>query len=700
MYAQLLFVVLNGAALFASAATAARLYRGAELPRFLLAAVATWLVLTHSVVLGCGVAGVLTREVVAGVVGAAAVAAAGYGGRPLLDRLRGWPVPAAGRAAGWGAALAAGYVLCLLAWHGYHAVWTPLHILTWDDQAYHAVYPMLWTRAGGLGLDHVPLNYKAYYPQSNGLIAAWFLLPWGGESVGGMAWVGLTAVPYYLLFLLGVAALVARCGGHWSGAVPPAVLFLTSDRIADALWAFSDVDLAFGTLQFASLVFAVSPAGGAGGTDTRRPDTGFAALTAGLAVGTRATALLPAVVVCGVWVYRWWAAGGWRGGARAAAACLACGALTGGYWYVRNLLLTGNPVYPAAVAGLPGATTFPGTRLVDFAARYGWGTTATQAVLVYAKWPLAYGLAAGAGAVGLVAVAARARTAGPAVRAWAGLVAGTAVVVLAPLPWQPFSAGWQVWLDVGAVHPTSQRYILVLALAGWASVGLLLGPGGVGSVGRAVGLVLVLVVSFLRIGPVERQLMTAAGTVAVAAALMLAVRAGAGTPRPLRRSLAVVAVGATAAVVLFCGRHPEMAARSRENQLVHAFAALDREPDGARLWAYSPYGNQWVMALYGTRFQHTPVGVDQAGRRADRPEYEMDLFGLPPPPPGVGPAEFVRNLRAAGLTHVVTYNPTAAHRDPRRRGSMPPQHDLLTRSGEAERVAEGDGYVLWRLPTP
>lgn len=68
--------------------------------------------------------------------------------------------------------------------------------------------------------------------------------------------------------------------------------------------------------------------------------------------------------------------------------------------------------------------------------------------------------------------------------------------------------------------------------------------------------------------------------------------------------------------------------------------------------------------------------------------------GLPTGHPVNGYAEgvdFIRNLRRSGLTHVITYDAFEGGR------LMPPQHQLLAGSGLADRVADWDGHVLWRL---
>src|SRR5204863_221206 len=75
-------------------------------------------------------------------------------------------------------------------------------------------------------------------------------------------------------------------------------------------------------------------------------------------------------------------------------------AATAGYWYARNTVATGNPVYPAAFLGRPG-TTFPETTLREYAAHYGLRRTVDDALVVYVDWPRAYAALAVLALVGL-----------------------------------------------------------------------------------------------------------------------------------------------------------------------------------------------------------------------------------------------------------------------------------------------------------
>jgi hypothetical protein len=689
--AESYFVVMNLAGLCASLTVAARLTRGATLPTFLLTTVVHWLVLTHTVILACGLVHALTPEVVTGVVVSAALIGGIAGGRDLRDRLHtatnDVPIASMGSMT-WFSRLVMSYIAALLIYYSYDNAWRPLGQLDWDDQTYHAVYPTLWIRNRSLDFGTI-YNYKAYYPQSGGVLAAWYLLPWRGESMSGMAWVGLTAIAYGLLFFLGTVSLVARCRLPWLCAAPPILLFFSSPIILSRTEIFSDVDVGLAAVQFAALVLTI---GNGRSDEPRHSDMLGAALLAGLAVGFRPTALLPSLFLFVCWSIRSYRSHGALGVVRTTGLWLVCGVLVAGYWYLRNLLLTGNPVYPAAIAGLPAVTSIPRTRLSEYAVQYGYGKMLFDAVIAYLKWPHIYGVLAVAGGGALWFMVSRLRRfLNPTIVSWAVIATGVTAVILAPLLWQPFSAGWWWNFNRGVVDGASQRYLMLLMLIGWTSLGLSLGVAKSdpslrnGMVGVYVGLSLAQFSFFWT--QVELMLVTVIVLAALAAIVrMPAIFTWASRQKPLLISFLIVCM-----ICGFAFRHPQKAALTRSHQLTKVFSALDSESDGARIWGFSPFGNHWIFSLFGSRFQHIPVPVDENGRRANRPEWEGDLFGGPPPLPKVSADEFVRNLREAGLTHVVTY-------DPVRNGDlMPPQHRLLAESGAASQVAAVDHYVLWRL---
>lgn len=136
-------------------------------------------------------------------------------------------------------------------------------------------------------------------------------------------------------------------------------------------------------LLFAAFVHAVPGGEGDRARDVRC-DAWYAAALTGLATGIKVSAAVPALVIATMTVLFpvAWSA-------------------TAAYWYVRNALFMGNPLYPAAFPGIPG-TTFPETTLIEYGRRYGAGKALADAARVYLDWPYLHGAT---GVAGLTALA-------------------------------------------------------------------------------------------------------------------------------------------------------------------------------------------------------------------------------------------------------------------------------------------------------
>lgn len=205
-------------------------------------------------------------------------------------------------------------------------------------------------------------SLTVFYPATSELLHALGILFVGNDVLS----------PLLNLFWLALALLAAWCIGRPFGAAPLsligiAVVLATPELVLDdAGSALNDV------VGLALLLSAVALLVAATASDDREPRHATqgafvcAALAAGLALGTKYT-LIPAVgslSVATLWLQ--------PRGKRARQAGLWAGAiaLTGGYWYVRNLVATGNPlpslklgIGPVHLPSIP----FPGaSRVADY----------------------------------------------------------------------------------------------------------------------------------------------------------------------------------------------------------------------------------------------------------------------------------------------------------------------------------------------
>ncbi len=234
----------------------------------------------------------------------------------------------------------------LRAWAGFGKTHLPLR---------HALVPP--ARAGDL--DRRPpagdrprrLRRSVVRPTRPSNLELWFVFLMAPLHSDYLA--GTGQVPFAALAALAIVAAVREAGGRRTAALAAALAFLLVPEIwQQARTAMIDLGLA--ALLLASLPFSLRVARRASAGDLT---TAAAAL--GLAVGTKYVGLplaLPFALAAAFSARRRARARPlWR---RRPSSLFA----TGGFWYLRNALVTGNPFYPVATLGLPGLYDAPAMR--------------------------------------------------------------------------------------------------------------------------------------------------------------------------------------------------------------------------------------------------------------------------------------------------------------------------------------------------
>jgi len=609
-----------------------------------------YLVLVHSLVLGAGLLGHLTPAGLGLLLAAAVAATLWLARRPTPDRAS----PDGGGSlttAALLASLAAGVAL---------GVWTWPHLVEatrlwiWDDYTYHLVYPALWLREHAIAAPAPPQAFtmQAWYPLSASVVAAWFMTPMQGSRGDALAWVSLTGPLYAGIVAGGAATLLARLGCRPGAWAVPIVLFATSPRIGVMASSFSDADLATAAVLFGSLVFAV-PRGTDEDARDVRADASYAGLLSGVALGVKVSAAPLALVILIMVARRGWTRARWRGAAGVTLVVAAAWIATSGYWYARNVVHTGNPVYPAKFLVWPGVT-FPETTLLEYARHYGAGRTIADALVVYADWPRSHALLAVLGLLGLAGwLAWHRRSLTRPLRYFAGGALAIAATILILLPFAPYSAGNSMTFRSGFIHWDSMRYVALVPILGWVALGFL-----VDAVARRWS---------APVAPAARSPITARGRLLATSALTL--------------TIAAVVVGwhgtKAAATAASCHREPLFGA---------VVAVLDRQPSGARV---AVFGDQWIYPAFGDRDHLQPVRLDGDGRVATSPIGDaMEPGGLT-----VDPATFRANLAASGVSVVLAVR--LPH--PGRSSELPAQHAALEAIGDARLLHRDAAAAVWRL---
>ena len=684
---MLIFLLLNFGAGLAAILLASAM-RAYERPRTrLLFTLCGYLIIVHSVVLGAGLLGRLSVRGVAALLGIVlAIAAWGW------HRTRRDVEVAVGERQPFTTAA----LLCPLAAlvSGVLWVWAyvagPTRLWIWDDYTYHMVYPAVWLR------DHViaapaPENaftMQAWYPLSASVIAAWFMLPFAGSRADALAWVSLTGLVYGGLVACGAAELFARLGARRGAWALPVILFATSHRIGIMASSFSDADLAHAATLFAAFVLAV-PRGDDERPETLRADIWYAALLAGIAVGVKVSAAPAALVLLGLIAWRASTPGArWRTAARMVSIFAVCLLATGGYWYARNVLHTGNPFYPAAFLSWPG-TTFPQTTLREYAGHHGIGRAIGDALVVYLNWPRFHAWLAIIGVTGLVVwiLVVRTRATRQQTLFAVGTLAITALTLLL-LPSTPYSAGNAMTFVTGIVHWDSMRYIALLPILGWTAVGLLIGAGAGAPHTRTM------LAALLALGALSVSLSgwrdVALVAVVILVLAVLSSRAGAWT-FPRRVVLAATVLSLVVVAVSVAASHAAKAAATaaavyREPLYGAAVAVLDRQPVGTRV---AVFGDQWIYPTFGARHHLVPVRVDGNGRVATTPIGDA----MKPGALTVDPYTFRRNLAAAYIGIVIVVQLPHPGRSP----EWPEQAAALENMRGTRLVYRDRAVGIWKL---
>jgi hypothetical protein len=371
-----------------------------------------------------------------------------------------------------------------------------------------------------------------FYPQNSELVHVVGMLAWGTDFLS----------PFVNLGWLGLAFLAAWCLGRPFGRqveTTIGVALVLGTEMAQAQAGNAPNDVAGIALLLAAAALLINAAAvGEGTLDCRSPGiVPVAGLAAGLAIGTKITLLVPvAVVSVGLaWMLR---DRGWR----PAATWLGAVLIGGGYWYLRNLAHTDNPlpwISNGPLAGPDQVGLYPRAphSVADYATSPGiWVHQLAPALndAIGPLWPLV--LLGAAFGVGLAAAR------GPALERLIGLAAIGAAVAYVFIP---------VSASGAAGHPagfaTNLRYLAPALALGLALLPLQLHRLGVASRLLAPGLAAVFAVDALAsFDWLPGHLGGGLAVVALLALLLLAVT----FPFRPRHAASAVALGALLAIVV------------------------------------------------------------------------------------------------------------------------------------------------------
>jgi hypothetical protein len=208
----------------------------------------------------------------------------------------------------------------------------------WDAFVYHLCFPAAWIKNGNIFLVTVPFGDQAgtYFPSNAELIYMRILLSLGQDfatNVLQLIYLSVACIAVYKL------SLTCDSPKAESAVAAAAALFMP---ILFHQAVTSEVDLIFSSLFILSLYFIFRWTS----NPKSRRDIVFAFISLGLFAGTKSIALVFILLIAApAFIYvliskRNWGAFLWGP---------ALAAVFGGFWYVRNIVVTGNPVFPLSI---------------------------------------------------------------------------------------------------------------------------------------------------------------------------------------------------------------------------------------------------------------------------------------------------------------------------------------------------------------
>ncbi len=221
-----------------------------------------------------------------------------------------------------------------------------------DGPIYHLYFAIRWWKEGSLIFVPAPFgeNAATYFPANGDLWFTWLITTFGSDHparVGQVPFLGLAGLSAFgIATRLGAgrnSAMIASC---WFVSLVPLLLFTFEPN----------VDTIFVANYLAAVYFLLRSLTGLSGPSGPL----LAGLAAGLALGTKPVGLVFVAPLLLLALIGLWLSSGPRREVLKASALLTLGTiLTSAFWYLRNTLITGNPLYPLHVT-LLGFTVFPG----------------------------------------------------------------------------------------------------------------------------------------------------------------------------------------------------------------------------------------------------------------------------------------------------------------------------------------------------
>ena len=238
----------------------------------------------------------------------------------------------------WETLLALTFVLWVLVELGMQSLLLPVKVVS-DGPIYHLYFAVRWWKAGRLFLVATPFgeNAATYFPANGDVWFTWLMVAWGGDRLARIG-----QAPFLLLAAIAVFRIGRMLGASRNSALLATCWFLTSTPLLIFSYE-ANVDTIFVAFHMIAVYFFLLDFQEAGGTAALV----LGGLASGIALGTKPVGVVfvPPLLalVLGAKAAR---SRSTRKTLAAFFLILCCLLLTAGFWFGRNFLLTGNPLYP------------------------------------------------------------------------------------------------------------------------------------------------------------------------------------------------------------------------------------------------------------------------------------------------------------------------------------------------------------------
>ena len=238
----------------------------------------------------------------------------------------------------WETLLALTFVLWVLVELGMQSLLLPVKVVS-DGPIYHLYFAVRWWKAGRLFLVATPFgeNAATYFPANGDVWFTWLMVAWGGDRLARIG-----QAPFLLLAAIAVFRIGRMLGASRNSALLATCWFLTSTPLLIFSYE-ANVDTIFVAFYMIAVYFFLLDFQEAAGTAALV----LGGLASGIALGTKPVGVVfvPPLLalVLGAKAAR---SRSTRKTLAAFFLILFCLLLTAGFWFGRNFLLTGNPLYP------------------------------------------------------------------------------------------------------------------------------------------------------------------------------------------------------------------------------------------------------------------------------------------------------------------------------------------------------------------